>query len=264
MLAGFGLLTGAGMLVGGRWRAGAPTTCARAGVALLGGGLLAGTAASSLPQGAVPFAAAAVGAGLVTALGFPYFARFIPTAAGGPLQRPVLPVRAIAAAAALPAAGVAIAVTGSYRSLLVMGGARAPGAGPARARRARRRPATPRAAPRARPSRAASGSDPRVPARSDALAVVAAARCATSTRSCSSTTARRHVARAIDDAAARPARAHRPAGGNHGKGTAVAAGIGARARARPPDAVVVLDSDGQHPPERIPAFVARRGAAPTS
>jgi membrane-associated phospholipid phosphatase len=44
-------------------------------------------------------------------------------------------------------------------------------------------------------------------------------------------------------------------GSNQGKGTAVAAGIEA-ALERDPDAVVVLDSDGQHPASLIPSFVA--------
>jgi membrane-associated phospholipid phosphatase len=44
---------------------------------------------------------------------------------------------------------------------------------------------------------------------------------------------------------------------NSGKGDAVAAGAETLLRrADPPDAIVVLDADGQHPPERIPAFVA--------
>ncbi len=49
---------------------------------------------------------------------------------------------------------------------------------------------------------------------------------------------------------------------NGGKGSAVAAGAELLlAESRPPDAIVVLDSDGQHDPERIPAFMeAARGA----
>jgi membrane-associated phospholipid phosphatase len=49
-------------------------------------------------------------------------------------------------------------------------------------------------------------------------------------------------------------------GGNHGKGTAVAAGVAA-ALESDPDAVIVLDSDGQHPAELIPEFVAAAGSA---
>jgi dolichol-phosphate mannosyltransferase len=43
---------------------------------------------------------------------------------------------------------------------------------------------------------------------------------------------------------------------NSGKGHAVAAGLAELlGRSRPPEAVLVLDSDGQHPPEAIPAFL---------
>jgi glycosyltransferase involved in cell wall biosynthesis len=44
-------------------------------------------------------------------------------------------------------------------------------------------------------------------------------------------------------------------GGNHGKGTAVARGV-ARAVAEGADAVLVVDADGQHPPDAIPSFLA--------
>ena len=60
------------------------------GAALLGGGLVAAAPAGSLAAAARPFGCAAVGAGLVTALGFPYFARFVPQAEAGQLQRPLL------------------------------------------------------------------------------------------------------------------------------------------------------------------------------
>lgn len=44
---------------------------------------------------------------------------------------------------------------------------------------------------------------------------------------------------------------------NAGKGHAIAAGLEYLLAARPrPEAVVLLDSDGQHPPERIPDFLA--------
>ena len=54
-------------------------------------------------------------------------------------------------------------------------------------------------------------------------------------------------------------------GANHGKGTAVAAGVRVLLDdAEPPDAIVVLDSDGQHDPDADPGVRARRYAAPTS
>ena len=80
-----------------------------------------------------------------------------------------------------------------------------------------------------------------------------------------------HVGRLviIDDGLSAPARAvladraGRPemdvisTDGNRGKGHALATGLGALlARQRPPEAVLVLDADGQHPPEYIPAFLA--------
>ena len=64
-----------------------------------------------------------MGAGLVTALGFPYFARFIPEGESGRYTGLFFSVRAIATAAALPLAGLAIELSGSYRSLLLLGGA---------------------------------------------------------------------------------------------------------------------------------------------
>ena len=121
LLAGFGLLTGVGMLVGARMSAERLRETLLTGVALLGGGLLAGTAASNLAQGAVPFAAAALGAGLVSAVGFPYFTRFVPEGQAGRYAGAFFSARAIASTAALPAAGLLIAATGSYRALLGMG-----------------------------------------------------------------------------------------------------------------------------------------------
>ena len=44
---------------------------------------MAAAPAGSAAAAAVPFACAAIGAGLVTALGFPYFARFVPQAEAG-------------------------------------------------------------------------------------------------------------------------------------------------------------------------------------
>ena len=122
------------------------------GVALLGGGLLAATAASTVAQAAVPFAAAAVGAGLVSSVGFPYFARFVPEGEAGQVRRRVLlrardRVRRRAAGRRR-----VIAVTGSYRALLAMGALGLAGPRAARAGRAgralARRPAHAAADPR--------------------------------------------------------------------------------------------------------------------
>ena len=120
LLAGFGLLTGAGMLVGARMSAERLRATLLTGVALLGGGLLAGRR-PNLAQGALPFAAAALGAGLVSAVGFPYFTRFVPDGQAGRYAGAFFSARAIASTAALPSAGLLIAATGSYRALLGMG-----------------------------------------------------------------------------------------------------------------------------------------------
>lgn len=49
---------------------------------------------------------------------------------------------------------------------------------------------------------------------------------------------------------------------NAGKGHAIAAGLRLLlAREPAPEAVLILDSDGQHPPEAIPAFLARAADA---
>ena len=121
LLAGFGLLTGAGMLAGARLPAARLRRTLVAGVALLGGGLLAATAASTLAEAVLPFAAAALGAGLVSAVGFPYFTRFVPDGQAGRYAGAFFAARAIASTAALPSAGLLIAATGSYRALLGMG-----------------------------------------------------------------------------------------------------------------------------------------------
>ncbi len=263
MLAGFGLLTGAGMLAGARIAAARMRETLLTGVALLGGGLLAGVAASNLAQGAVPFAAAAVGAGLVSAVGFPYFTRFVPDGQAGRYAGAFFSARAIASTAALPAAGLLIAATGSYRALLGMGVLGLVALVPLA--RAERRSAGAHtafleiAAP-ARPAiRRLSAVIPVY--RSDEVVAV-------------TTETLRHVDDLVlvDDGAppriaallAESARDPRVQvvrmGENHGKGSAVAAGVAA-ALERAPDAVVVLDSDGQHPPALIPEFVAAAGRA---
>jgi membrane-associated phospholipid phosphatase len=249
VLAAFGLLTGVGMLVGGRMPADRLRRTLLAGVALLGGGLLSATAASSLAQGAVPFAAAALGAGLVSSVGFPYFTRFVPDGQAGRYAGAFFAARAIATTAALPSAGLLIAATGSYRALLGMG-------------------ALGLAAllPLARAERRREEVWARPPIRRLA-AVIPAYRSERVTQVVAETLRHADDVVLVDDGAtpavanvleqvAREPRVHVVRmGANAGKGSAVAAGIGA-ALERDPDAVVVLDSDGQHPPHLIPAFVA--------
>ena len=106
MLVAFGALTGIAMLLGGRVQPARVFPLLMLGAALLGGGLVAASMATSLVVLAIPFACAAVGAGLVTALGFPYFARFIPVGESGSYSGLYFSVRAVAATVAVPLAGV--------------------------------------------------------------------------------------------------------------------------------------------------------------
>jgi membrane-associated phospholipid phosphatase/predicted MFS family arabinose efflux permease len=313
VLAGFGLLTGLGMLAGARMSASRLHTTLAAGVTLLGGGLLAGTAASNLVQGAVPFAAAALGAGLVSAVGFPYFTRFVPSGQEGRYAGAFFSARAISTTAALPAAGLLIAATGSYRALMGMGvlalaglvplaraerhagaaaagelagahvagnhageivadarigefipgpregefvaGARAgeyvdgAGDGPVDGDDAATRPGIRRLAavmPVFRSERAGEVAAAAL-AHVDHLVLV-------------DDGAPAGIAALVDDAARDPRVRVVRLGGNHGKGAAVAAGVDA-ALEHSPDAVIVLDSDGQHPPELIPAFARAAATA---
>jgi predicted MFS family arabinose efflux permease/membrane-associated phospholipid phosphatase len=256
VLAAFGLLTGLGMLAGGRMRADRLRGTLLLGVALLGGGLLAATAASSLAQGAVPFAAAALGAGLVSAVGFPYFASFVPDGQAGRYAGAFFAARAISSTAALPAAGLLIAATGSYRALLGMGALGLAALVPlARAER-RQDAATATVRP---PIRRLAAVIPVF--RSDRVGDVVAE----TLRHVDDVVlvddgAPASVAATVERAALQPYVQVVRMGGNVGKGTAVAAGIAA-ALERGPDAVIVLDSDGQHPAELIPAFVAAAGGA---
>jgi membrane-associated phospholipid phosphatase/predicted MFS family arabinose efflux permease len=259
LLAGFGILTGAGMILGARLPAARQRRTLLAGVALLGGGLLAGAGASTLAEAALPFAAAALGAGLVSSVGFPYFTSFVPDGQAGRYAGAFFSVRAIASTAALPLAGLLISVTGSYRALLGMGALGLAALVPlARAERRRDQDgggsAAATAAPVGPPVRTLAAVIPVF--RSDRVTEVTAETL-------------RHVdhvvlvddgappriAAALERLAADPRVQVVTLGGNHGKGTAVAAGA-AVALERDPDAVIVLDSDGQHPAELIPAFAA--------
>jgi membrane-associated phospholipid phosphatase/MFS family permease len=259
-LAGFGLVSGAAMLAAGRTPPERVYPALMAGAGLLGGGLLGGALFDDPTLLVGPFAAAAFGFGLVTALGFPYFARFVPEGQSGRYSGLYFSSRAIASTIALPMAGILIQATGSYRVLLLQGAVALLALVPlARAREGRKspegegrlRPAPARVAAVipsygfAPPERVVmetahhadqlvvvdDGSPPRVAERIDRLAAGVGAR----------------VVR-LD--------------ANLGKGDAVAAGVEALlGDGDRPDAIVVLDSDGQHPPDRIPELVeASRGA----
>ena len=253
MLAAFGILTGAAMVVAGRAQPERVFPLLLLGAALLGGGLVAAAPAGSAAAAALPFASAAVGAGLVTALGFPYFARFVPQAEAGSYSGLFFSVRAIAAAVAVPLAGLLIEFTGSYRALMAQGAFALLAVVPlALARASQRRPGI---APRPLPERVAAI----VPCHSAAGAEAVVHRVLP------------YVEEVVlvddgapeDDAAVLAAIGGWPRvhlvrlAANAGKGDAVAAGAAVLlARAEPPDALVVVDSDGQHPSDRIPDFIA--------
>ena len=253
MLAGFGILTGGAMVVAGRARPERVFPLLLVGAALLGGGLVAAAPAGSAAAAALPFAAAAVGAGLVTALGFPYFARFVPTAEAGSYSGLYFSVRAIAATVAVPMAGLLIEFTGSYRTLMAQGAFALIALVPlALARAAERGPA---AARRPLPERVAAV----VPCHSAAGAEAVV----------HGVLPHVHEVVVVDDgapdadAAVLAAIGHWPGvrlvrlAANAGKGDAVAAGAAVLLSSpEPPDALIVVDADGQHPPDRIPDFVA--------
>ncbi|CAA9498753.1 MAG: hypothetical protein AVDCRST_MAG67-1708 [uncultured Solirubrobacteraceae bacterium] len=251
LLAAFGLLTGAGMLYAARVRPEHVRRTLTLGVASLGAGLSLAATGSTPAAVAAPFALAAVGAGVATSLGFVYFSRFIPAGETGRYSGAFLATRALAAAIALPAAGVIVDLTGSYRALLAMGSLALVAVIPIRL--ADRRTATART--RA-PIRSLAAVIPVF--RSDRFADVAVATA-------------RHADRVIlvDDGAPAAIAAHLDRvveehgfelvsmGANRGKGSALAAGVDAAIhRGATPDAVLLIDSDEQHPPACIPAFLA--------
>jgi membrane-associated phospholipid phosphatase/MFS family permease len=248
----FGALTAVGIVLAGRAAAERVHGLLVTGAMLLGGGLLAAAPASSVAPAAPAFALAAVGAGFVTALGFPYFARFVPNGQAGRYSGVFFAARAVASAAVLPLAGLAVELTGSYRAVLWFGAAALAAVVPLVA--AQRR--APRVAPALHPRPATVGAVMPVFA-SDRVVDVARATL-------------RHVDELVlvdDGAPPRIARLLDELEGeervrvvrmptNGGKGTAVATGAAALlARPTPPEALLVIDSDGQHDPERIPAFI---------
>ena len=257
--AGFGLLTGAGIVLGGRTAPEQVQSRLVLGCTLLGGGLLAAAPMSSLLSVLVPFAAAAVGAGLVTALGFPSFARFIPAGMAGSYSGAFFAARAIAAVLALPAAGLLIAASGSYRFLLVQGALALVAAGVLLRAGPRRAPAS-QPAPRPVVTRVAAvvpcyGVD-RIEA------VVEGLRPLVSDIVLVDDGAPPAAARRLDAIAdSRGIHLVRLAQ-NAGKGSAVAAGVQALLeKPATPDAIAVIDADGQHEPARLAEFVIALDAA---
>jgi membrane-associated phospholipid phosphatase/MFS family permease len=222
-----------------------------AGAAMLGAGLLVAAMTTRLGPVAVSLAPAALGAGILTSLGFAYFARFVPDGEAGGYSGAFFAGRGVASAVALPLAGVAVELTGTYRSVLLLGGMALVAIVPLIAAERRRR------APvvlRARPASVAA-----------VIPVFASPRAAEVTRA-----TLRHVDEVVlvdDGAPPEISRSLAPVAAddrvrvltlsdNGGKGSAVAAGVRLLLdEGRWPDAIVVLDSDGQHDPERIPALI---------
>jgi membrane-associated phospholipid phosphatase/MFS family permease len=252
---GFGALTALGMVLAGRARPERVHTLLLAGAALLGTGLLAAAPATSLAAATPAFAAAALGAGLVTALGFAYFARFVPEGQAGRYSGVFFAGRAVASASALPLAGLAVELSGSYRAVLWLGAAALVALVPLGvAGRGARRERAEQDSLRARPATVAA-----------VIPVFASDRAVDVAR-----VTLRHVdqvvlvddgappqiARSLDGLAGDDRVRIRRLGANGGKGSAVAAGTALLlGDPNPPEAVVVLDSDGQHDPDRIPAFL---------
>jgi MFS family permease/membrane-associated phospholipid phosphatase len=249
---GFGIVTAVAIVFAGRARPERVHGLLVTGAALLGVGLVAAAPAGSLAAAAPGFVVAAFGAGLVTALGYPYFARFVPEDEAGRYSGVFFAGRSVASAAALPLTGLAIELSGSYKAVLWFGAISLLALVPLKL--AHRR--TARVAPllRARPATVAA-----------VIPVFASDRALDIARATI-----RHVDQLVlvDDGAPEPiagsldelagderVRILRQ-GENGGKGSAVAAGAAVLlADPSPPEAIVVLDSDGQHDPERIPAFV---------
>jgi membrane-associated phospholipid phosphatase/MFS family permease len=247
----FGIFIAVGMALSARTRPERVHRTLLAGAALLGAGLLGAGMTTSLGPVAALLAPAALGAGIVTSLGFPYFARFVPEGEAGGFSGVFFAGRGVASAAALPLAGFAIEVSGTYRSVLLLGGTALVAIVPL-AIAQRRRPAE--LIPRVRPATVAA-----------VIPVFASPRAAAVARA-----TLRHVDEVVlvdDGAPPEIARSLAPLAAddgvrvltlrdNGGKGTAVAAGVRLLLdEGRWPDAVVVLDSDGQHDPHRIPALI---------
>lgn len=123
-LAAFGVATGLAIVAAGRVRDPARNaSLVVLGTALMGGGFLGASLTASPVPVAAAMVPAAAGFGLISALAFPLMSDLIPEGEEGRYSALFGAVRAIAAAVALPAAGWAIALTGSYRSLFALGGA---------------------------------------------------------------------------------------------------------------------------------------------
>jgi membrane-associated phospholipid phosphatase/MFS family permease len=252
---GFGVLTAVGIVLAGRARPERVHSLLRTGAALLGLGLLAAAPASNLAAAAPAFAIAAVGAGLVTGLGFPYFARFVPEGEAGRYSGVFFAGRSVATAGALPLAGVAAELSGSYRAVLWFGAVALVALVPLAIakRRAVGQAATTRTL---LPRPATVGAVIPVFASDRAVEVARATLRHVDELVLVDDGATGAIARSLDALADDERVRILRNGENGGKGSAVAAGASLLlADPTVPEAILVLDSDGQHDPERIPAFV---------
>jgi MFS family permease len=116
-----GLTIPLGMLLAGRIGDGRIHCALVTAAAMVATGLgIAGlTGAAALAS--IGLTAAGLGAGLLAALGFPYFARFIPDGEAGSYSGAFFAARGVAGAVAIPLAGLAVELTGTYRSVLLLG-----------------------------------------------------------------------------------------------------------------------------------------------
>jgi dolichol-phosphate mannosyltransferase len=123
ILAGFGVATGAAVLAAGRVRNQSRLRpLLLLGIVLMGGGFLLVSLVADLLLVGAALALVAVGFGLISTVGFPLFSSLIPEGEAGGYTALFFSVRSISSTIALPTAGWLIAMTGSYRSLFVLGG----------------------------------------------------------------------------------------------------------------------------------------------
>jgi MFS family permease len=92
------------------------------GVACMGCGFLAASLTTDLVGVSLACAAAAVGFGLISTLGFSLFASLIPSGEAGGYTALYYSLRAVASALAVPLAGLAVALSDTYRSIFLLGG----------------------------------------------------------------------------------------------------------------------------------------------
>ena len=257
LVVAFGALTGVGTLVAGRLRGDGVQRGLMVGVAMLGLGGLAVVPAGSLAAAAVPFGAVAFGAGMATALGYPYFTRFVGRQQAGRAAGVFFSVRSIGSAIALPLAG-GVAQVGGYRWIWVLGAGGLAALLPLSiAARLGRRAVGATAVPRP-PLRTVGVIVPYLASeRVEEIARRAAAQPGVAAVVVVDDGAPLALGAGADAlAAAEPHILSVRPGRHQGKGGAVASGLLALRDALPDmDAVAVVDSDGQHPPERLPAFL---------